>query len=64
MEWTKAHNFLLWMISQSPNGCVVANRNTSYRRHSDDLIDMKLVRVKAGTMFVTKKGRAILGGLQ
>jgi hypothetical protein len=60
MEWTKAHNFLLWMISQSPKGCVVANRNTSYKRHSDDLIEMKLVRVKNGTMFITKAGRSVL----
>lgn len=64
MEWTKAHNFLLWMISQSQNGCVVANRNTSYKRHSDDLIEMRLVRIKNGTMFITRKGRAILGGFQ
>lgn len=64
MIWTKPHNFLLWMISQSPNGCVVASRNTSYKRHADDLIEMKLVCVKKGTMFITKKGRDILGGFQ
>jgi hypothetical protein len=64
MEWTKKHNFLLWMISQSPNGCVVANRDTSYKRHSDDLIAMKMVRVKGGTIFITKKGRAILDSFQ